>query len=86
MMPTFSAGIGRQIVHRGGEMLDQIMDDAFHGEDAHRNVIDHDGQMAVAPFFHAANGGAEHRVLRPRDGRLTWLLDRAAAQHLHEAV
>ena len=34
----------------------------------------------------ASTSGYPAQLVRPRDGRLTWLLDRAAAQHLHEAV
>src|SRR5262245_36459140 len=59
----------RLIVHSGGKMLDEIMDDPLHGQHSDRLILVNNRQVPVAAFFHTANGGP-NRIFRIDSDRI----------------
>src|SRR4051794_41117966 len=62
-LPGHGPWVGRQVVDRGGEVLDQVVHDPLGRQDADRpaGLVEH-RQVAVAAFLHAGRGEAD-RVL-----------------------
>ena len=61
-------------------MLDQIMNDAFHGQNAQRDAgfVDH-GQMAITALFHAPDGRGNRILGMYGDGIIPLTQDEIAS-------